>query len=156
MNHLESKWMVHFFFCALDEWVGPKGPFTNTWNGGLGPFQVDLKTISGPPLFAMKITGQPHKKACKLNFYWKICGNFFQGPPLTRVKNFKGPFLHQAPLTSISEWSLKVFFFRLFLDCVLCSSRQSTTSRWTLFILNVTDCSMHELDSFSHMRTHKP
>ena len=51
----------------------------------------DRKNISGPPLFAMKITGQPHRKACKLIFYWKICGNFFQGPPYKDQKIFKGP-----------------------------------------------------------------
>ena len=43
------------------------------------PLQI-AKKFQGP-LFAMNITGQPHWKACKLNFYWKICGNFFQGPP---------------------------------------------------------------------------
>ena len=51
-----------------------------------------------PPLFAMKITGQPHRKACKLNFYWKICGIFFRPSPLTKVKDFKGPFSALAPL----------------------------------------------------------
>ena len=42
----------------------------------------DLKSFSPPPFFAMKIMGQPaHKKACKLNVYWKICGNFFSKAP---------------------------------------------------------------------------
>ena len=40
----------------------------------------DPKNFRPAPFFAMKITGQPHSKACKLNFYSKIC-NFFQGPP---------------------------------------------------------------------------
>ena len=48
------------------------------------------------PLFAMKIMGQPHRKACKLYFHCKIFVIFFQGP-LTRLKNLKGPFLYQAP-----------------------------------------------------------
>ena len=47
--------------------------------------------ISGPP-FALKITGQPHRKACKLNFYWI----FFKGP-LTRVKKFEGPLFASGP-----------------------------------------------------------
>ena len=29
----------------------------------------------------MKITCQHHRKACKLDFYWKICAIFFSGPP---------------------------------------------------------------------------
>ena len=33
------------------------------------------------PFFAMKIMDQPHREACKLNFYWKICGNFFKAQP---------------------------------------------------------------------------
>ena len=45
-----------------------------------GPPSDGKKKIQAP-LFAMKIMGQPHRKACKLNFQWKICGNFFQGPP---------------------------------------------------------------------------
>ena len=45
------------------------------------PPPSDLKKFQGP-LFAMKITGQLHRKACKLNFYWKICAIFFQGPLL--------------------------------------------------------------------------
>ena len=28
----------------------------------------------------LKIMSQPHRKACKLNFYWKICGHFFKAP----------------------------------------------------------------------------
>ena len=39
------------------------------------------------PLFAVKIMSQPHGKACKCNFYWKICGNFFQVPPY-KVQKF--------------------------------------------------------------------
>ena len=50
----------------------------------------DLKNFSPSPPFAMKIMGQPHRKACKLNFHWKICGIFSRPPPLTRVTNFKG------------------------------------------------------------------
>ena len=56
-----------------------KGPFTNTCKGGLMQKKIDYReNFSGPPfrpqknfrapLFAMKITGQPHRKACKLNF----------------------------------------------------------------------------------------
>ena len=62
-------------------------------------FGAPLQTAKNfrAPLFAMKITGQPHRKACKLNFYWKICGNFFQGPPYKGQKFQGPPFLHQAP-----------------------------------------------------------
>ena len=58
-----------------------KGPFTNTCKGGGGLMQKKInyrENFSGPPLqtaknfqgplFAMKITGQPHRKACNLNF----------------------------------------------------------------------------------------
>ena len=55
-----------------------KGPFTNTCKGGLMQKKLIItKIFPGPPsdrkkfqgsLFAMKITGQPHRKACKLNF----------------------------------------------------------------------------------------
>ena len=47
------------------------------------------KTFRGPPsdrkkiqtpFFAMKITGQPHRKACKRNFNGKSVV-FFSGPP---------------------------------------------------------------------------
>ena len=63
--------------------------------------------ISGPPLFAMKIMGQPKRKACKLNFYWKICSNLFHGP-LPRVKNFKTlTFYIRFPSRSVCEWSCR-------------------------------------------------
>ena len=52
--------------------------------------------IQPPPFFfSMKITDQPHRKACKLFFYWKILV-FFQGPPYKGQK-IKGPFLYQPP-----------------------------------------------------------
>ena len=51
----------------------------------------------------MKITGQPHRKACKLNFYWKFVIVFKLPPPLQGSKILKAPFLHQAPLTSVYE-----------------------------------------------------
>ena len=45
-------------------------------------------------LFAMKITGKldpiDDRKACKLNFYREICGNFFLRPPCKGQK-FSGP-----------------------------------------------------------------
>ena len=71
-----------------------------------GP-RSDHKKISSP-LFGIKITGQSHRKACKLNYYWKICGNFIQGP-LRSFKNvLRAPFLHQAPLQkSVCERSLR-------------------------------------------------
>ena len=42
--------------------------------------QKKKKKKIGAPLFAMKITGQPHRKACKLN-HGKFVVIFFQGPP---------------------------------------------------------------------------
>ena len=56
----------------------------------LGPHFRPQKN-SEPP-FVMKITCQPHRKACKLNFHWKICHNFF-----TRIENFKGPIFASGP-----------------------------------------------------------
>ena len=60
----------------------------------LGRLQT-AKKIQGP-LFAMKIMGQPHRKACKLNFYWKIC-NFFQGPSLQGSKILGTPLFASGP-----------------------------------------------------------
>ena len=74
----------------------------------------DLKKIQGP-LFTMKIMGQPHRKSCKLNFYWKICGNFFQGPPLQGSKSLRAPlFASGFPLTSVCEWSLRLLMLNTF------------------------------------------
>ena len=64
----------------------------------------DRKKIS-PPFFAMQNTGQSHRKACKLNCYWKICGTF--RATLQGSKFFEGPFLHQATLTSVCERFLR-------------------------------------------------
>ena len=50
----------------------------------LGPLS-DLKKFQPHPFFAMKLMGQLHRKACKLNFYWKICANFL-GTPLQGQK----------------------------------------------------------------------
>ena len=60
------------------------------------PPPSDHKKIQDP-LFTMKITGQPHRKACKLNFYWKICGNFFSGPPLQGSKILRAPIFASGP-----------------------------------------------------------
>ena len=62
-----------------------------------GPPFRPKKNFRPPPFFAMKITGQPHRKACKLNFQWKNCGNFFQAPPYKGQKFSGPPFLHQSP-----------------------------------------------------------
>ena len=43
----------------------------------------------------MNIMGQPHRKACKLNFHWKICGDFVKAP-LQGSKILGAPFLHQV------------------------------------------------------------
>ena len=60
----------------------------------------DRKKKLGPPFGPQEISGppfyQPHRKACKFNFYWKICGNFFKAS-LTRVKNFKGTLFAPGP-----------------------------------------------------------
>ena len=61
--------------------------------------------ISGP-LFAMKVMGQPHKKVCKLNFHWKICGNFFQAPSLQSSNLLRSPFASALPPPRVCEWSL--------------------------------------------------
>ena len=67
-----------------------------------------------PLLFALEIMGQPHRKACKLHFYWKICGILFQGP-LTRVKKLKPPLFASGVLTSVCERPLRT-------DSVTCYS----------------------------------
>ena len=48
-------------------------------------------------LFAMEIIGQSHRKACKLNFHWKICGKFFQGSPIQGSKILRPPFCISPP-----------------------------------------------------------
>ena len=62
--------------------------------------------ISGLTLYAMKIMGQPHRKARKLNFHQKIDGHFFQGPLLQGSKNLRAPVFASGPLTSVCEPSL--------------------------------------------------
>ena len=57
--------------------------------------------ISGPPLFAMKMMGQPHRKACKLYFNLDIC-ILFSRPPYKVM----APLFASDPLTSVCEWSL--------------------------------------------------
>ena len=55
---------------------------------------------------------------------------FFQGPPLQGSKILRGPpFLHQAPLTSVCEWSL------MFLCRDLCLNGKVKTCRDVMFIL---------------------
>ena len=50
------------------------------------------------PLFDMKTTSQPHRKARKLNFDWNVCGYFFQGPLYKcQKKKKKGPFFSISP-----------------------------------------------------------
>ena len=62
------------------------------------PPPSDCKKFSGPPLFAMKLTGQLHRKHVNSIFNGKSVAIFF-GAPLTRVKNFKGPpFCIRPPL----------------------------------------------------------
>ena len=79
-----------------------KEPFKNTCKGtwckkkkypkkfSEHPFRP--QKISGP-FFAMKIMGQPHKKACKLNFNWDFFSRL-----LTRSTNFKAPLFASGPL----------------------------------------------------------
>ena len=73
-----------------------------------GGLPSDLKKFQ-LPLFAMKIMGQPRGKSGKLNFHWKICGNFSKAP-LQGSKILRAPFLHQAPLTSVCEQSIMTQF----------------------------------------------
>ena len=73
-----------------------KGPLANTCKGAL------MQKI-----ITMKFMGEPHRKKCKLNLHWKMYGNFLPKPHLQGSKLFMVPFLHQAPLTSVCERSLK-------------------------------------------------
>ena len=54
-----------------------KEPFCVLWGA---PFASPTSKIFAPPLFDMKILGQPHRKSYKLNFPRKICGHFFKVP----------------------------------------------------------------------------
>ena len=73
-----------------------KHPIANIFRGP--PSDPDPKKFSLPP-FCHESYRSTHRKARKLNFYWKICGNFFQGPPLVkRVNNFEGPLFASVPL----------------------------------------------------------
>ena len=84
-----------------------KGPFTNICKGEAWCKKFLSQKFLPPPLqtsknfraslFAMKITGQPCRKACKLNFHWKICGNFFKAP-LIRFKTLRAPLFASGPL----------------------------------------------------------
>ena len=90
-------------------------------------------------LFAMKITGQPQRKACNLNFRWKIC-SFFSRPPLTRVNNFRGPLFASGPLTSVCEWSLSVAHLNYLTDADFWLQRFNTKSPFTCAAF---DCKVH-------------
>ena len=59
-----------------------------------GPLQTAKKFRA--PLFAMKITGQPHGKAYKLNFNGKSVV-IFSGPPLQGSKIFRAPLFASGP-----------------------------------------------------------
>ena len=84
-----------------------KGPFTNTCNRGLMQKKFIAKIVCPPPFrpqknfrgpfLPWKLQVIPHRKACKLNFYWKICGNFFKGPPLQRSKILRAPLFASGP-----------------------------------------------------------
>ena len=52
----------------------------------------------------MKIMGQPHRKACKLHFHRKICGNFFEGPPLQGSTILRAPFLDSRAKAGIFQF----------------------------------------------------
>ena len=70
------------------------------------PLQTSKKFRA--PLFCHENYGLTHRKACKLNFGWKIC-NFFQGPPYKgQNKKFLGPPFYTRPPNkqmSVSEQS---------------------------------------------------
>ena len=72
----------------------------------------------------MKITGQSHKKAYELNFYWKICGNFFR------------PFIQGSTILKAPFWT---FFFNfilfLFLFCFVFSSELGGVATQDFFSL---------------------
>ena len=83
-----------------------KGPFTNTCKGGLKHFLArntfrapfGQKKIAHPSLFFPKeIRCQPKRNAYRLNFQNKYDFSAHH-PPLSELKKFIGPFLHQAPL----------------------------------------------------------
>ena len=57
------------------------------------------------PFFAMKITSQTHRKACKLNFLLENLWYFFFKAPFTRVNNFKGP-LFASGLPNKCLWTV--------------------------------------------------
>ena len=62
-----------------------------------------------PPLFAMKIMGQPHRKACQLNFHWKICGNYLR-PPLQGSNILRAlPFCIRPPERSLNSEEISNF-----------------------------------------------
>ena len=73
--------------------------------GDLMQKKILQKLLPSPPLqtskhfrahlFAMKSMGQSHRKAYKLNFYWKICSNFFR-VPLQGSKILRTPFFTPA------------------------------------------------------------
>ena len=72
----------------------------------LVPLQTS-KNFSPPPprLFGTTIMGQLRRKAYKLIFYWKICGNFYSKSPLQGSKILRAPFLHQPPPNKCS-WTV--------------------------------------------------
>ena len=64
-----------------------------------------------PPFFAMKITGQLHRKSCKLIFTGKLVMLF--KALLRRVKNFKGPLFTSGSQQVFVNSPLPFFIFNL-------------------------------------------
>ena len=106
----------------------PKGPFTNTCRGPDqkkkyrenffgAPFHAfrpqKKKKKNQPPYFAMKITGQPHRKHINSIFTGKFVVIFFRAPPLTRIKNFKGPLFTSAPPLQVFANGPYLYAFQL-------------------------------------------
>ena len=84
---------------------GGKAWCKKNWAQGL----QTSKNFSSP--FPIKIMDQTRRKASKLNFHCKICGNFFQDSPLQYwVKFLRVPLFAPGPLTSICDWSLNLTF----------------------------------------------
>ena len=110
---------------------------------------LDLKNVR-PPLFDMKIMGQPHRKSYKLNFPGKFVVIFFKAT-LKRVKTFKDPpFCIRNPATSACERSLIPNFC---IDNIfsLVMSKRTTLQRLRVQILS---CSCTGLVTYSPPCSH--
>ena len=95
------------------------------WGGGGGLMQISIIVKKfGASLFRASFwPGQPHRKACKLDFYWKFL-IFFSKASFTRVKHFASapPSICEHFLTNLDHFKLIFFMIKHYLSVISVST----------------------------------